>query len=126
MEEKETKVVKGNITKRDIAVAVILSIVTCGIYGLYWFVVLSEDVNTLTDDHSTSGATALILSIVTCGIFGIYWIYKLGKRVIDYERAHGEENVDESIIVLYVVLQVFGWGIVTYALLQDKLNKYAA
>ena len=75
MEEKETKVVKGNITKRDIAVAVILSIVTCGIYGLYWFVVLSEDVNTLTDDHSTSGATALILSIVTCGIFGIYWIY---------------------------------------------------
>lgn len=125
MAEKQTKV-GGTIAKRDIAVAVILSIVTCGIYGIYWFIVLSEDVNTLTDDHTTSGALAFILSLITCGIYGIYWVYNIGKRMVEYEKAHGAKDADESIVILYVVLQLFGWGIVTYALIQDKLNKYAA
>lgn len=30
------------IQQRNIAVCIILSIVTCGIYGIYWFIVLSK------------------------------------------------------------------------------------
>ena len=74
MAESTKKASAPKIAKRDLAITIILSIVTCGIYGLYWFVVLSEDVNTLTDDHSVSGATALILTIITCGIYGYYWV----------------------------------------------------
>lgn len=29
--------------ERNIAVAIILTIVTCGIYGIYWFIVLTDD-----------------------------------------------------------------------------------
>lgn len=34
------------IKKRNIAVAIILSIVTCGIYGIYWFICLVNELNT--------------------------------------------------------------------------------
>ena len=33
------------IQKRNIAVYFILSIVTCGIFGLYWFCTLNDDTN---------------------------------------------------------------------------------
>jgi ABC-type Mn2+/Zn2+ transport system permease subunit len=124
MAENENKAVGGTIARRELVTAIILSIVTCGIYGIYWFITISEDVNTLTDDHTTSGGMAFVLTLVTCGIYGYFWVYKLGKRLYEYQKARGEEASDNSI--LYVVLQFFGLGIVTYALIQDTLNNYAA
>ena len=122
MAENETKAV-GTIARRELVTAIILSIVTCGIYGIYWFITISEDVNTLTDDHTTSGGMAFVLTLITCGIYGYYWVYKLGQRIYTFQKARGEEATDNSI--LYVVLQFFGLGIVAYALIQDTLNKYA-
>ena len=122
MAENETKAV-GTIARRELVTAIILSIVTCGIYGIYWFIAVSEDVNTLTDDHTTSGGMAFVLTLITCGIYGYYWVYKLGQRIYNFQKARGEEATDNSI--LYVVLQFFGLGIVAYALIQDTLNKYA-
>ena len=121
MAEKEIK--SPTIARRDLAVAIILSIITCGIYGIYWFIVMTEDVNALTDDHKTSGGMAFVLTLVTCGIYGIYWAYSMGKRMYEYQSARGENVSDNS--VLYLVLTIFGFGIVVYALLQDTLNKYA-
>ena len=121
MEEK--KVVTGTIANRDIAVAIILSIVTCGIYFIYWFIMMTEDVNSLTDDHKTSGGLAFVLTLLTCGIYGIYWAYSMGKRLYEYQQAKGENTSDNS--VLYLVLQIFGFGIITSALIQSELNKYA-
>lgn len=43
--------------KRNIAVCVILTIVTLGIYGLYWFVKITNDVNELANpEKKSSGA----------------------------------------------------------------------
>ena len=33
------------IEERNIAIAVILSIVTCGLYGIYWMIKLNDEVN---------------------------------------------------------------------------------
>ena len=38
------------INKRNLAVSIILSIVTCGIYGIYWFVVLTDDAKNVSGD----------------------------------------------------------------------------
>lgn len=111
------------IKQRDIAVAIILSIVTCGIYGLYWFVCLNDDLNELTDREGTSGGVALILSLVTCGIYTIYWMYKAGERVDELKSRRGKEAQYSGIV--YMVLSLFGFGIVSYALIQDELNKNA-
>ena len=55
-------------TKRSIALCIILSIVTCGIYGIYWFICVTNDTNVVSGHASdgTSGGVAFILSVITC------------------------------------------------------------
>lgn len=56
----------GHIEQRNIALCIILSIITCGIYGLYWIYKLTEDVNTLKGDpNATSGGIVILLGIIT-------------------------------------------------------------
>ena len=35
----------GMVKQRDLALAIILTIVTCGIYGIYWNICLVNEVN---------------------------------------------------------------------------------
>ena len=55
---------KPVIQKRDIALCVILSFLTCGLYGLYWFVTMTDETNSLSDEQSSSGAAALIFTLL--------------------------------------------------------------
>lgn len=123
---KARKVVGGApmIQKRDVALAVVLSLITCGIYGIYWFVVMTDDANRVSNDYSVSGGLALVLTIITCGIYAIFWYYNMGKKVYQAGQANGVDIADNS--VLYLVLGLFGLGIVSYCLIQSDLNKFAA
>ena len=109
------------VEKRDIALAIVLSFITCGIYGIYWFVVLTNDVKTVSDDKDlASGGVAFLLTLITCGIYGIYWAYKMGELV---KKAQEKKKVPVSDnAVLYLILQLLGLGIVNYALIQSDLN----
>ena len=108
------------VTKRNIAVAIILSLVTCGIYSLYWFVKLTDEVNYASgNSNDTSGLKAFLFILLTCGIYGYYWAYKMGTKVETLERSNGSKGL------LFLILEVLGLGIVVYALSQDALNKYA-
>lgn len=113
------------IQKRSIATCIILTIITCGIYGLYWFVVLADDTNRLLEDpqNQTSGGTALLLSIITCNIYGLYWMYKQGEKIDRIKTARGMYSSNSGI--LYLILSLVGFSIISYALMQDELNKLA-
>lgn len=75
------------IKKRSIGLAILFSIITCGIYGIYWFICLTNDSNHINpEDKTASGGMAFLFTIITCGIYGIYWNYKLGKKVAGGER----------------------------------------
>lgn len=111
------------IKEKNIAVCVILSIITCGIYGLVWFIGLSDDAGRVSEDTSLSGGKALLLTIVTCGIYAIYWNYKMGKAISVAGTKRNVAVSDNS--VLYVILSIFGLGIVNYCLMQGDLNKFA-
>ncbi len=113
----------GLIQKREIALAIILSIVTCGIYGLYWFVCMTNDANKVSGEDSPSGGVALLLSIVTCGLYSIYWCYKMGKKLATAQEKHGRTVEDNS--VLYLILTIVGLSIVSWGLIQNELNKFA-
>lgn len=68
--------------QRSIPMYIILSIVTCGLFGLYWFIVLTDETNEVTGQTQlASGPMALILTIITCNIYGWYWAYKMGEKV---------------------------------------------
>lgn len=110
------------LQKKNIAVYIILSIVTCGIFGMYWLVVLNNDCNTVANEpNGTSGGIVLLLTIVTCGIYGIYWCYKMGQNLDIAYQNRGMAPSNKSIILL--VLAIFGLAIVSYAIIQDDVNK---
>ena len=116
---------RAPVKNRNIALCVVLSIITCGIYGIYWLVCLVDDLNVAsgrTDD--TSGGIVFLLSLITCGIYGIYWMYKAGEKVA-YIKQRNTGEVDSSSSVLYLILGIIGFGIVAYALIQSELNKVA-
>lgn len=112
------------IQERNIAVCIILSIVTCGIYAIYWMIVMNDDVNRAANDpNATSGGIVFLLSLVTCGIYGIYWCYKMGQQLDRAAQIRGTAPSNKGTILL--VLCIFGLGIISYALIQDELNKFA-
>ena len=112
------------IERRNIAVCIVLTLVTCGIYGIYWIVCLTNDVNTVSGDvNGTSGGMVVLLTIVTCGIYGIDWAYKQGEKLDFTKNNRGIPSSNSG--VLYLILQIFGFGIIAYALMQNELNKLA-
>jgi len=111
--------------QRNIALAIILTIVTCGIYGLYWLYKLVDELNEASNNTAgQSGGMVLLLSIVTCGIYELIWLYKAGGLVT---TAKGSRNlpVESDSSIIYLLLGLFGFGIVSYALIQNELNKVA-
>lgn len=111
------------IKERNIVTCILLSIVTCGIYGIYWFITLTDDASRANDDPAFTGVKAFLFTLVTCGIYNIYWNYKIGKEMYEANQKRGIQTSDNS--VLYLVLGLFGFGIVTYCLVQNELNTIA-
>ena len=113
------------IQQRNIAVCIILSIVTCGIYGIYWLICLNDDANRAANDpNATSGGIVFLLTLVTCGIYGIYWCYKMGQQLDTAYQNRGVPAPGKGTILL--ILAIFGLSIISYALIQDELNKISA
>ena len=112
------------MSERNIAVAIVLSIVTCGIYAIYWFIVLTDDARMAANDNEVpGGGIAFLLTLITCGIYGIYWAYKMGKTLVKAKEKNNLPAEDNS--VLYLILQLLGFGIINYALMQNDLNQIA-
>lgn len=113
------------VPNRNVAISIILCFVTCGIYLIYWFIVMTDDAKKVSNDNQgASGGVALLLSLVTCGIYGIYWQYKQGQRLYEAGKNYGLDIKDNSI--LYLILSLVGFGIISYALIQSDLNKFSS
>lgn len=104
--------------KRNIALCIVYSIISCGIYGIYWFIKVTDETNELAGNTQlASGVMALIFTIITANIYGWYWAYKMGEKV---DQIKGVQDGNSGI--LYVILQALGLGIVNYCLIQDAIN----
>lgn len=110
--------------ERSIAKCIIFTVITCGIYGLYWFIKLTDETNELSGQEAASGGMALVLTIITCNIYGWYWAYKQGDKVEAMRQKRGDTPSNSGI--LYLILCFVGLGIIAYALMQDEINKTVA
>lgn len=107
--------------EKNIVLNIILTVVTCGIYGLVWFVQLTDDAKEYSGDtEMQSGVLALVLTLITCGIYGFYWDYKMAKMLQDAQTKNNLPANDNTI--MYVILHLFGLEIVNYCLMQNDLN----
>ena len=60
---------------RNIIFSLILSIITCGLYDLYWNAKEMQTFNGLLEREEFSFWIWLFASIITCGIFHIYYAH---------------------------------------------------
>ena len=111
------------INKKSIVTWILISLFTCGIGGIIWFIQITDDMRNASGETRLSGVTAFLLTLITCGIYGWYWAYLMGKAQTMAKQRRGLPAEDNS--VLYLVLQIFQLGIVVYCLAQNELNMMA-
>ena len=101
---------------RSFWVYLLLSIVTCGLYSIYFWYVYVEDLNTIfygDGEDSPNYIIVLLLSWVTCGIYGVYWRYKQANRMYreSYDRYGVMIEENGSAILLWTLLGYLTGGI---------------
>lgn len=108
-----------NIQNRNIVTAIILTVVTCGIYGIYWAVMLAKEAVSVKDP-SDNGLLEIVLMI----FLPFLGFFLAEKKLAEGCQAKGIAHTDNSII--YLILGLFGLNIVNFCMMQNDLNKLAA
>ena len=110
-----------------------LTIITFGIYGLYWVYVTTQSINQLArgDNRDFSPALAVVLYIVTCGIYPIIWYYTQGERLKDSGTRMGVQVTDSGLTYLLwslvgALLCGLGPLIATYKFIKNYNNLVVA
>ena len=98
------------IKHRDILTVYLLTIITFGIYGIYWEVKTKDEINSLGADIPT--AWLLIVPIAN-----IYWLYKYADGYANKVKK------DKNGVLWFIVFWLI--GIITPAIVQSDLNKIA-
>lgn len=104
------------MTKREVILVILFSIITCGIYSIYWMYVTANELNECDKQEPLRNyIVAILLSIVTCGIYGIYWMYKFYKKV---DIVTQKDN-----FLLNFLLSLLVTPLISMAIVQDSINK---
>ncbi len=106
------------IKKRNIVTCILLSLITCGIYSIYWVIMLAKEAVSVKDPADNG-----LLEIVLMLFLPFLGIFLAEKKFAEGCAAKGIAHSDNS--VLYLVLGLFGLGIVGTCMLQNDLNKLA-
>ncbi len=108
--------------KIDVTKAVILTIVTCGIYNLIWQYKQMETVNLLLGRQQFSFWKWFFLTLITCGLYHIFHEYIFGRAISEAQRIHNVELPGENIATLSVVLAIIGLAFISDAIQQREIN----
>ena len=108
-----------NIKERNIVTAIILTVVTCGLYGIYWVICMAREAVSVKDPADSG-----VLEIVLMLFLPFLGFFMSEKKLAEGCAAKGIPHQDNS--VLYLILGLVGLGIVNFCMLQNDLNKIAA
>lgn len=95
---------------RSLLLYILLNIVTCGFYSLYFIHTVARDVNIACagdGDHTAGLLKHFILSILTCGIYSIYWDYALANRTAANGQRYGYHIQENG--TNFLLWMLLGW-----------------
>lgn len=119
-------------TNRGLFLFVVLTVLTCGIYGWYFYYSVAKDANIICegDGEETAGLLQhILLSIVTCGVYEYIWQCQLADRLQKNASRYGV-NIEENgtTVILWFIPGSCCCGIgcfVAYHIQIKNLNKMA-
>lgn len=106
------------IKKRNIVTCILLSLITCGIYSIYWLIVMAKEAVSVKDP-ADSGIREIVLML----FLPFLGFFLAEKKMAEGCAAKGINHADRSVI--YLVLGLLGLGIVNCCLMQSDLNALA-
>lgn len=109
--------------RRDIILSIIFTILTCGIYGLYWQYKQMECINAWLRREEYDFWKVFFLSIITCGVYYVYTKYKMAESINAIQRTYGF-NVNTSLPLITILLSIFGMSLVADAIQQSEMNDW--
>ncbi|MBF4472687.1 DUF4234 domain-containing protein [Flavobacterium sp. HJJ] len=105
--------------KVDPIVVLILSLLTCGLYLIYWNLKASEVLNAVAEREIISNPIAIFAGC--CYPINCYFFYLAGKEGLPaIQRRLGYQVKDDSL--LYLILGLF-FPMVAAMILQNEINK---
>lgn len=109
------------LERRSIGVCILLSLVTFGIYYVYWRYTLCKKLRAWAGENESCGGETACLVLVP--FYSLYWMFTRGKKFYAVSSARGVYVQDNAVV--YLILDLFGLGIVSYALIQNDFNRIA-
>jgi hypothetical protein len=106
----------------NIPLYLILTILTCGIFNLYWNYRQMEACNALLNRREFSFWIWLLLAILTCGIYHIFYQYKMGAAIVEIQHLMNRDLFDK-LPLISVIVTIIGLSIVVDCIHQQEINK---
>ena len=119
------------IENRNAGIVLLLSIVTCGLYLIYWYYKVYQEMTWLTGATPTGNSFLMdmVISIITLGIWGIYVDYTISQKLHQVQKSRGiqAEETGTLVIILDVAAYLTGFitNFVSSAIQQDILNQFS-
>lgn len=88
---------------------VLLSIVTCGVYAIYWYYKIMQDLNGAYNREIMNPVQFLLLSMFCCPLLIWYIFYKIDKGLAELSYYEGVQYKENFTLWLLLTL-VFGIG----------------
>jgi hypothetical protein len=113
----------GSSYTSNIAMDVILTLITCGIYYFFWQARQFRAVNYLLGQERYSLWLWFLLTLITCGLYNIYYEYYLAQGLVEAQEKNGCQK-SRDLPVLSLILTIIGLNLVTDAIQQNEINKF--
>ena len=109
------------INRRKITTCILLSLLTLGIYYLYWKYLMVKNTRFVTKSDSRLRAETLCFLFVP--IYPVYWWYTRGNRMREAFQQKGISASGSG--TAYLLLSIFLLELVSLAIMQNDFNNYS-
>jgi hypothetical protein len=106
----------------SIPLYLILTLVTFGIFNLYWNYRQMQACNGLLKRVEFRFGYWILFTLLTCGIYHIFYQYKMGAAIVALQRDYNKAVFD-ALPVISVIVTVLGLSIVVDCIHQYEINK---
>jgi hypothetical protein len=89
---------------RSVGLGIFLMVITFGLYGIYWFVALTNEVGQMSGDSKFRGGKTILLSMITFGIYSLIWAYKMGANIAKAKTVRGMEGANKGGFYIFLTL----------------------
>ena len=107
--------------KSNIAKDIIVTILTCGLYNLFWKYRQMQIPTFIEGEERFSCLKWFIFIILTCGLYNFYHEYLMGCEIVILQEKCGVSR-NEGLPAISIILCVIALGIITDAIQQKEIN----